>query len=241
MARRDRGDSGQRASAPSARPGERSEEGRALREAATVAGAPAELARTSRSSGSRLAAGRGQRPGVSAPAEDPAASQRTHPFASFPSPLTPTAAEESAPTWNAAEERQEQERAEQHPWRPRPGEGSQGRRHSAGLRGHAPPASLSRCPPASPQLRALFARRLDTRSVGFPLGYRRGVVRPVSALCGSSEAGARTPARRRRGAGGAERPARGRSEATAGGGGGGGVDSAAAAGLGTTFYIWPLV
>ena len=89
MARRDRGDSGQRAPAPSARPGLRSEEGRALREAATVARAPAEPARTSRSSGFRLAAGRGQRPGVSAPAEDPAASQRTHPFASFPSPLAP--------------------------------------------------------------------------------------------------------------------------------------------------------
>lgn len=87
MARRDRGDSGQRAPAPSARPGERSEEGRALREAATVARAPGELAGTSRSSGSRLAAGRG--PGVSAPAEDPAASQRTQPFASFPSPLAP--------------------------------------------------------------------------------------------------------------------------------------------------------
>lgn len=77
----------------------------------------------------------------------------------------------------------------------------------------------------------------------FPLGYRRGVAwrgaaRPVSALCGSARPAHGHPLA---GGGGPERPARGRSEATAGGGGGGGVDSAAAAGLGTTFYIWPLV
>lgn len=201
MARRDRGDSGQRAPAPSARPGERSEEGRALREAATVARAPGELAGTSRSSG--LPTGCREGAGGQRSRRGPRRLPTHAVVCLLPQPARarslPTAAEESAPTWNAAEERQEQERAEQHPWRPWPGEGSQGRRHSAGLRGHAPPASLSRCPPASPQLRALFARRLDTRSVGFPLGYRRGVTRPVSALCGSGEAGARTPARRRRG------------------------------------------
>ena len=152
----------------------------------------------------------------------------------------PTDAEESAPTWNGAEDRQEQERAKQHPWRPRPGEGSQGRRHSAGLGGHAPRPPRSRCPPAGSLLRALSARRLDARSLGFPLGHRRGVARRGRRLVSS---GAARPAHGHplAGGGGPERPARGRSEAAAGEGGGGGVDSAAAAGLGTTFYIWPLV
>lgn len=90
MARGERGESGRLAPARSARPGERSGEGRALREAPTATRAPAEPAGTSRSSGSSwLAAGRGQRLGVSAPAKDPPPPPptHTHPVASFPRPL----------------------------------------------------------------------------------------------------------------------------------------------------------
>lgn len=154
-----------------------------------------------------------------------------------------TDAEESAPTWTGAEQQQQQERAEQHPWPPQPGEGSQRRRHSAGLRGHAPRPPGSRCPPACPLLRALPTPLLDARSLGFPFGLRRGVAwrgsaRPAAGLCVAARPAHGHPLSR---GGGPESPAWGRSEAAAGGGGGGGVDSAAAAGLGTTFYIWPLV
>lgn len=68
----------------------------------------------------------------------------------------------------------------------------------------------------------------------------RGVARGGRPWTLRLRRGRRTDTRSKE-AGGPESPAWGRSEAVAGGGGGGGVDSTAAAGLGTTFYIWPLV
>lgn len=169
----------------------------------------------------------------------------THPLRFLsPQPTRAAHAEESAPTWNGAEEQQEQERAEQqqHPWRPRPGEGSQRRRHSAGLRGHAlrPP---SHCPPAVPRLRSPQRRGRTRTACASRSGTgvaRRGVARGGRPWTLRLRRGRRTGTRSKE-AGGPESPAWGRSEAVAGGGGGGGVDSTAAAGLGTTFYIWPLV
>lgn len=97
------------------------------------------------------------------------------------------------------------------------------------------PLSACRPPPPQPP-----APRLDTHRLGFPLGHRRGVARGGRPWTLRLRRGRRTDTRSKE-AGGPESPAWGRSEAVAGGGGGGGVDSTAAAGLGTTFYIWPLV
>lgn len=151
-------------------------------EAPTAPPAPPHSPRAARASGSRsrLAAGRGQ-VRWSAHRGGPRRPPNTPPPCGFLSPQptracsNPTDAEESAPTWTGAEQQQEQERAEQHPWPPQPGEGSQRRRHSAGLRGHAPRPPRSRCPPACPRLLALPTPLLDARSLGFPFGLRRGV------------------------------------------------------------------
>lgn len=170
--------------------------------------------------------------------------QHAPPVSSLPSPLTPhrrsRSAEESAPTWNRVEEQQEQKRAEQqHPRRPRPGEGSQRRRHSAGLRGHALRPLRSRCPPAGPRLRR-SPRRGWTRAA-WASRSRTGVLGAARRALVSVVAARPAHGHRLAGGGGPESPVWGRSEAAAGEGGGGGVDSAAAACLGTTFYIWPLV
>lgn len=207
MARRDRGDSGQRAPAPSARPGERSEEGRALREAATVARAPAEPARTSRPRGSRLAAGRGQRPGVSAPAEDPAASQRTHPFASFPSPLAPAHSPPPQKKARPPGTRPRSGRSRSAPSSIPGGRGrARGRREGAIQRGCA--GMLPRRPSAAVRLpapnswRGGWTHAACVSRSGTGVAWRGVAWRGAAGVCSlrEREAGARTPARRRRGA-----------------------------------------
>lgn len=161
---------------------------------------------TSRSSGSsRLAAGKGQRLGVSAPAKDP------------PPPTTHTQLPPSpAHARSLTPHRHRRKRA--HLERGR-GPAGAGARRAASLaaaagRGVAGKAPFSRvgwaCSPAAPQplsacllpppgaLRAAAGRTQPGLPARAPAW--RGTARPAAGLFGRGKAGARTPARRRRGA-----------------------------------------
>lgn len=207
MAPGGRGESGQRTLRPcSPRPGKRSGEGHVPGEAPIALSAPPKRPRATRTSSSlsRLAAGRGQGPVVSATAEDPA--PPTHPPFLSPQPA-------HAPQ---AQKKRRRKRAHLEPSRGAAGAEARGAAASPadaagrGVAEKAPfsgaaracspaaPQPLSACRPPPPQIPA---PRLDARSLGFPLRHRRarrGAAGP--SLCGRGEAGARTPARRRRGA-----------------------------------------